>query len=318
MKSLGTKILALMLNAIALQGYIYDEPKSLRKWNPQNNRYHYWVGFCDFHDKTHPANNLQRQKIEELLLKSDTRNMLIQVEDLSSANQEGCLGCGSFYIQSKTGILAGLANFCNAHNIAEKNLEFRYCRVVTLGPVINNITADPTLFPSTRKMTIGHLLQEIERVYNELLLGAQGPAFKKELNRAIASIKKNIREFNFDTQADKSIARYVADNSTPINRNEMIKNILTFDGVLVGFRLVDSTLNNQHKEKIVAFAGGTHILEAYDLLQKIGGYEPVMPASGNMLMLSPVNSAIGAGGGGILQAKPKPVSLELLEHYLKN
>jgi|ERR1700733_10108728 len=314
-------IASIVFGVTMVRGYIYDDAKAkvLRKWDPQNNRYHYWIGFCDFHDKMHPANNVQRQKIEEVLLKSDTRNMLVLVEDLSSANQEGCLGCGSFYINSKVGILAGLANFCNSHAIPVHNVEYRYCRVVTLGPVINNITADPTLFPSTRKMTIGHLSQEIERVYNELLLGAQGASFKTELNRAIADIKKNMHDFNFDTQSDKSIARYVAENSTPINRNEMVKNILTFDGILLGLRLVDATLNNQHKEKIVSFAGGTHILEAYDLLQKVGGYEPVLPSSGGGgAPPAPISSTISTGSIGILQTKPKPISLELLEHYLKN
>ena len=153
-----------------IYGYSYDV-KVLRKWTPEYNRFHYWIGFSDFHDKTHKANTIQRKKIEEHLPTYDPQDLLVIVEDLSSPNSDGRLGCGAYYINSRVGILAGLGNFCKDNKIPVCNVEYRYCRVVALGPVINNINADPAFFPSTKKMTVAHLMQEIDQVYNDLLLG---------------------------------------------------------------------------------------------------------------------------------------------------
>ena len=49
------------LMSAALCGYNYDV-KALRKWQPEFKRYHYWIGFSDFHDKTHQANNNATKK----------------------------------------------------------------------------------------------------------------------------------------------------------------------------------------------------------------------------------------------------------------
>ena len=51
-------------------GYSYDV-KALRKWDLASNRYHYFIGYCDFHDKVHPANDIQQKK-----LKSSCRNAI--------------------------------------------------------------------------------------------------------------------------------------------------------------------------------------------------------------------------------------------------
>lgn len=316
MKGLWAIITFFGLMTTALGGYPYDV-KALRKWEPEFNRYHYWIGFSDFHDKVHPANSIQRKKIEEHLPKYDPRDILVLVEDLSSPNSDGRLGCGAFYINSRTGILAGLGNFCKNNKVPVCNVEYRYCRVVALGPVINNIYADPSLFPSTQKMTVTHLMQEIEQTYNDLLLGSYNPLFKTALEEKSVQMQKEIKKFNLMRDHKKSIADYLAANSTPANRLDMVKNLLTFDGILIGFKLVDATIKAPHKEKIIAFAGGTHINEAYELLQRVGGYEPVSHHE-----IAARGSAIGRGIGAPVangyMAKPQPISVELLEHYLKN
>lgn len=305
------------LMSAALCGYGYDV-KALRKWQPEFNRYHYWVGFSDFHDRTHAANKIQRKKIEEHLPTYDPQDILVLVEDLSSPNSDGRLGCGSFYINSRTGILAGLGNFCKNNKVPYCNVEYRYCRVVALGPVINNIHADPAVFPSTQKMTVTHLMQEIEQAYNDLLLGNHSALFKTVLEEKSVLIQKEMKKLNLMRDHNKTIANYLATNSTPANRLDVVKNLLTFDGILVGFKMVDATMKAPHKEKIIAFAGGTHINEAYELLQKVGGYEPVSHHE-----IAAKGSAVGRGIGAPIinngyMVKPQPISIELLEHYLKN
>lgn len=303
---------------VHINAYLYrdtkDDIKVLRKWNNDTHRYHYWIGFRDFHDKLHKHNNIQRKRIEELLPCHNPEQVLILVEDLSSPNDMGKLGCGSYFINSRTGILAGLGSFCKKNHVPVQNVEYRYCRVVALGPIINNIQADPQQFSSAKKLTLEHLTQEVEQAYNDLLLGSSDSAFKNLLMSKTNQLQKQVEKFKHDSIAQKTVADYVKAQSSSINRLDLVKNMLTFDGILIGFKLADATIKTPQKEKIIAFAGGTHIDEAYDILQKIGGYEPISDEKSTST--SDVAKAINTNG--IITQKPDPISVELIEHYLKN
>lgn len=296
--------------------YSYDI-KVLKKWQPTLFCYHYWIGVCDFHDKTHAANTIQRKKIEDILPHSNPHDILIIVEDLSSTNDAGRSGCGPYYINSRTGILAGLGGFCKEHHLPHCNVEYRYCRVVALGPVINNITADPLSFPSTKRMTISSLMQEIDQAYNQLLFGQTNALFNTALNEKSKNVQNMMKKLNLMHDHHKTIAEYLTDRSTPLNRLDMVKTLLTFDGIFIGLKIADASLKAPDKKKVIAFAGGTHINEAYELLQKVGGYEPVTAHEVSSPKGS-INKGISTNASENYLSKPQPVSLELLEHYLKN
>lgn len=320
MKGLGTYLLLLLCTQDVLNGYLYRDEKGdvrvLRKWNAEHNRYHYWIGFRDFHDKAHKHNSIQRKRIEELLPGYNPDHLLVLVEDLSSANDSGKLGCGSYFINSRTGILAGMGSFCKKNHVPVQNVEYRYCRVVALGPVINNIQADPSSFPSAKRLMLEHLTQEIEQTYNDLLLGSTSSEFKNMLIAKTAALQKGVEKLKNARSSTPSVADYLKNSTTAWNRLEIVKNLLTFDGILLGFKLVDATLKADQKEKIIAFAGGTHIDEAYELLQKVGGYEPLIDGK-SVASADQVAQAINTGSSS-LNKKPEPISLELLEHYIKN
>ncbi len=308
-----------LLVAMPGYGYLYKDKDvyTLRKWNPERQRYRYWVGFCDFHDKTNKANFAQRRKIEELLPQRARDSFHVQVEDLSSPNDEGRLGCGSFYINSSVGILAGLASFCKEHAVPVQNVEYRYCRVVALGPVINNIAADPFIFPSTKRMMISHLMQEIEQTYSELMQSNDNPIFKNLLSQKFQEIADTMKKMDLWRYQSKSIADYLSAFSLPMQRLDIVKNLLTFDGILIGFKLVDGVIKVPDKDMIVAFAGGTHIAEEYALLQRIDGWEPIKMGNHPLERAASVSQDIAAPAVGY-GIKPAPLSIELLEHYLKN
>lgn len=315
MKALGTKLALLVCFFAHAHAYVYDV-KVLRKWQPACNKYHYWVGCCDFHDKLHKQNSIQRRKIEEWLPGYNPDHVLVLIEDLSSSNDRGRLGCGSFFINSRAGILAGLGSYCKTSGIPAQNVEYRYCRVVALGPVINNIHADPHSLPSAKKMTLSQLTQEIEQAYNDLLLGSTSSEFKNALIAKTMNLQQGMQKLKDLSITYNTIADYLRSTTTAWNRLEKVKNMLTFDGILLGFKLVDATLKAEHKEKVIAFAGGTHINEAYELLQKIGGYEPII--DGKVLPgADSVAKAINTSSAPLTK-KPEPISLELLEHYIKN
>lgn len=315
MKGLGALLLFFCLWPLMAGAYLYDI-KALRKWSPEYNRYHYFIGCCDFHDKMHQANPVQRKRIEELLLSYDPATILVLAEDLSSANDAGRMGCGAYYINSRVGVLAGLSNYCKKCYIPVHNVEYRYCRVVALGPVINNISADPHMFPSAH-MGLPQLLSEIDQVYNELLMSSATGIFKDHFVKHSQTIRQAMQKLNI-ADNNQSIADYLANASSPLNRFELVKHLLTFDGILIGFKLVDSTIKATAKEKIIAFAGGTHINEAYELLQKIDNWEPVTHGELSTIKNSVargINTPINDKG---MRGKPQPISLQLLEHYLRN
>lgn len=300
--------------------YLYKDKEVyvLRKWSSERQRYRYWVGFCDFHDKTHKANQIQRKKIEELLAQRNPDLFHVQVEDLSSPNDEGKAGFGSFYINSHAGILAGLATFCRDHDIPVQNVEYRYCRVISLGPVISNIAMDATLFPSTKRILVTHLLQEIEQTYTQLWMNNENTLFRTLLRQHFQEIMHYAKKVGLTGSQHTSVAEYINSFTLPAQRLDMVKNMLTFDGILIGFKLVDGVVKLPEKDLIVSFAGGTHIAQEFVLLQKIDGWEPLhkMEHSGSKGSAS-VLEGIAAPTFGY-NTKPAPLSVELIEHYLKN
>ena len=316
MKGLRWIVWSMSLWCALLQGYIY-EIKVLRKWNTSLNCYQYWIGFSDFHDKNHKDTNNQRKKIEEWLLLYAPNDILVLAEDLSSANNELNAGYATYYINSRTGILAGLCTYCKQHQIPVVNVEYRYCRVVALGPVINNISADPSLFSSTKKITIAQLVQEIEQMQMNLLK-TNHVQFKVILTQKSAAVSNQMKKLTITSDSYKSMADYLNDLYKTNNRLELVQQLLTFDGIFIGMKFVDATLKADNAKKLLVFGGGTHINEAYELLQKIAGYEPVNAIDAQIFKGSLVSKSIGTPLIDTYRAKPEPISLELLEHYLKN
>lgn len=303
----------------SLFGYSY-EIKALRKLNPQTKRYHYVIGVCDFHDKSHPVNEVQRKKIEESLQSHEKDKIYVIAEDLSSS-KDNKLIAGSFYINATTGILASLCNYCAQNRIPFSNAEYRYCRVAALGPIINNLQINPTTFPSARKITMGMLKQEIEMAIYDLShsMKMNASIFASEYVLKIKKIQNAMKKMQFDEHSSTSVADYMNASSHSMNRLEVIKHLLTFDGCLVGFNIAQNAYKNFDKEKVVCFAGGTHINEAYDLLQKYGGYEKVTTTQLSIFKEHNLQKCLGANVvNGSFCLKPHPISLELLEHYLKN
>ena len=71
-----------------LDAYLYQRPGplALRKWRPEYQRYHYWIGFSDFHDKTHKDNVPQRKIIEDNLddkksIPAKVKTFLMQIKE---------------------------------------------------------------------------------------------------------------------------------------------------------------------------------------------------------------------------------------------
>jgi hypothetical protein len=124
-----------------IHAFIYDIVV-MRRWCSANNTYYYYIGFCDFHDKLDSSNGEQIAKIDTCLHQCDSSTLCMLTEDLSSAGCRGRKSCGKFIIDSRGGVLGGLAARCRDYGIEVENVEYRYCRVAAFAPVMHNMRSN--------------------------------------------------------------------------------------------------------------------------------------------------------------------------------
>src|SRR6266404_2206664 len=154
-------------------GYCYQVTADSKIVNKSTQAWQLVVCCGDYHLKTHPANKDQLIYIESLLKRFKGKKVKCIVEDLSSVNNDGRMVCCNFGINCSEGVLGQLANKARACGIAVDNVEYRYCRVAGIGPLLSNIKAHPQTFRSsaTISMTSLHkeVMDEIEKIkkYND-------------------------------------------------------------------------------------------------------------------------------------------------------
>src|SRR5579872_576077 len=137
-----------MLTACSVGYSFIYEARVLKKWDPATHEYRFFIGLSDFHDKAHEATGRQLEALEQLLSSCNKNKTRIMLEDLSSRGSQGRHTCGRFVINSRGGILGGLVQKCQEKDLLVDNVEYRYCRVSSLGPVLNNLKENVHAFPS--------------------------------------------------------------------------------------------------------------------------------------------------------------------------
>lgn len=309
-------IILISLMSSGSRAFIY-EAKVLRKWNPNRRSYHYFIGCSDFHDKSHTSNQPQLAEIEHVLKRLDKSCSKVLIEDLSSRNNQGRFSCGRFYVNSRGGILGGLAKTCEAVGLDVSNVEFRYCRVTSLGPVLNNLQERLDRFPSVTDTKVATLVEEVHSVINEIKAFNDGSTLNTFYGRGIQDVENELKQLHMIQHPDVSIAEYLAAHSTAKNRVELLKRLLTFDSGLLDLKLAHDVVNAQDKEKVVAIAGGSHIAKVSEVLEKVG-YEKVHASKINYTNEYDLNRCLGSH---IIEnkycVKPQPISLDFLSEYVK-
>lgn len=292
------------------EAYIYHA-LVMRKWNEQLNRYHYFIGLGDFHHKQHPANQKHLQELQNLLAEAPKNSLKVLTEDLSVANDIGRRGSLGFSINSRGGLLGGLTDICRDIGIPTKNLEYRYARVCALGPMLNNLKADPYSFDSTRMLSVGDLADEI---YTELARVAQfkdGMPVQSWYNSCMRDIQKRMESFNWSHDKKMSVAEYLSQTKKPLG--PFLQNLLTFDAGLLDIKIVHEIMQHPDVDYTCAIAGGSHIDRAGNALKKIG-YASIWHAQSE----GAVASAIDAGSEAHRAAyitKPAPISFRGIKKF---
>jgi hypothetical protein len=304
-----------------MNAFIYDI-SVLRRWSPELKQYQYCLGFCDFHDKLDVANGQQMAKINHCLCNCRPHTLHMLTEDLSSAGCGGRKSCGNFIIDSRGGVLGGLATRCRNLGITVDNVEYRYCRVVAFAPVMHsmrsNIHVDLTNhiltnFPSVQQVRIADLVQEMFEVMQEVRKYEDGAKLTSWYQKTLQDIHANCTELQLQKHAELTIAQYLMSHLHPMgDRAALLKQLLMFDSNLVDLKLAHAIVSTK-KPFVAVFAGGSHIDRVVDMLNKVG-YERVYHAGAqwrreyDFIAVTKIPQS---------NMRPRPVSPRALDHVLE-
>ena len=302
---------------VSIQAFIYDICV-MRKWNLFDKKYSYVIGLGDFHCKRN--NQINRSQIKQLdtIISNCPKNKIkIIVEDVSSPNCRGRCGCGRYFINSRGGILGGLANKCKDKGFKNcQNIEYRFCRVVSLAPILNNLRYGNKLFTSYPSVRVGCLSKEILEQMRCISRYSDGKFLNKWYTRCMNSVITHMKLFKFDENLQKDVKSYVDSHSNPENRLHLVKKLLTFDSSLIDITIVHAIVNASCNHNTLVVAGGFHVKSVCKILQKLG-YETMYKTQVKVKRGYDTNKSLGYSitPGGFC-CRPEPVDLKVLKRFL--
>jgi hypothetical protein len=301
------------------QAFIYHA-HVLRKWDALEKAYHYIIGCSDFHGNADTVSTAQRSIIETVLGACKKDQVKIIVEDLSSPGSGGRSTCGRFFLGPKGGILSGLGKQCRDLGLDVENVEYRYCRVVALGPVMDRIRQDlstcDTSMCSTCQTSVRALLAEITDIMHEVHAYDDHPMLNVFYAHCVHDAATKCQELHFARASALSVADYIAAHINDKQRLGQLKHLFTFDSALLDAKILHVIAQHANKKKIVAIAGGSHISAVCGVLEKVG-YEKVFELSAGPEQEPELNSCVNSNGSaGHATLKPKPISMDFLQKYM--
>jgi hypothetical protein len=293
-----------------LDAYIYNAVV-MRKWSADVNRYCYFIGLGDFHDKQHDANKYQLQELRSLLASVNANDIKILTEDLSVPNDVGRNGVRGFSINSRGGLLGGITDLCRNCGINTCNVEYRYARVCALSPMLNNAKENPARFASVRQLRVSDLIDEVATELNRAESYADCAALRSWYFSCMRDIEKKMTRFGWYIARHKSVADYLVHAGKSVD--ELISTLLTFDAGLLDIKIVHEIIKARDVQSVCAIAGGSHIERVSKALNKVGYTQIWRMATDGSLC-----DAIDAGptaSRGDCDVKPAPISLSALKKF---
>jgi len=308
--------LSLVLFLANCRAYIYDI-RVMRKWEPACNQFCYFIGLGDFHDKKHTITPLQLQQIDQIAAKLQPNKTKLIIEDISSENNIGKKGCGRFFVNSRGGILGGLAKKFRGKKFPYvDNVEYRFCRVASLAPVVHNINANLRRFLSTAKIYKRCLSREISLTAKEIIGYQDGNVLNSWYKKCILTMRNNMKLLKFDKKPNTSVADFIYSMTTPKNRFNFVKKLLVFDSPLIDAKIIHSIVAPPKKQHSFVIAGGSHIKNVSRVLQQIG-YKPIYQSSVVVEKEYDKKKCLGCNvlPGGFC-CKPRPADLHILNKFI--
>lgn len=303
-----------VLVSLPVHPFIY-EVVVLKRWHQQCGTYQYFIGLSDFHDKEHGANTRQLADIERYLEDQNRATTKVIIEDLSTGPDGGHGSCGQFFINSRGGILGGLAQRCHNKGLRVDNIEYRYCRVASLGPVINNLDKHVHEFPSACGVTVHDIAYEIYKALEEIVNHTGSEVLASCRDTAVQEVQPYMRKLRLARNSECSVADYL--QAATQDRSEFLKQLLTFDAVLLDLKLAHSVVTTHDCTNIIAIAGGSHIRRVKEILQE-AGYHLVYETPVDYNREYDLRRCKGTNIiNGLFCERPEPVDLKILNQFGK-
>jgi hypothetical protein len=250
-------------------GYFYYACGMKKRSNPTNAQ-QYIILLADYHDKKHPANKDQRAYFETLLQRYSNQKVKLIVEDLGSINNDGRMICFNYGINCAKGVLGNLANKARSLGIDVDNVEYRYYRVASIGPLINNITANPYAFKSSATITLMSLYKEIINEIQKIKKYDDGKKLNKFYKRVVANMYTALSKMKlYGADNTRTVAHHCAILKQGNYRQELEK-FCIFDSPLIDSNIMHSIACCGDATLIFVVAGGSHIECVHKLLKKMG------------------------------------------------
>lgn len=297
------------------RAFIY-EVCVLRKSASDNNQIQHVICLSDYHDRSLPENAQQRSGVLKKIGCCKPDDTKIIVEDLSSRNGNGSCGCSCFSLNSNTGLLASMAQECQKRGFDVENVEYRYCRVIALGPVLHNLNADPQSITTAQHIRVADVLGEINQAVKDVKAQQceKLALFVQQQTNHVVNELTHLDLFNY--KAD-SMGYYLSKRTWPTNRLSILKKLLVCDTGLLDLKIVNAVLRAHDKKQVIVLAGGTHINHATQLLKQMG-YEVTYKTDIQFFKESDLTKCYA--GSDIVNnsycIKPKAVSLDIIDQFL--
>lgn len=246
------------------------------KINQHTQKHQFIIAFADYHLKSHPSNKEQRIYIESLLKKCAAVKGKLIVEDLSSANNEGKMMCCKFGVNCSEGVLGQLADKARALGIDVDNVEYRYCRVAGIGPLLNDGKAKPHSFKSSSTITISSLHKEVVDEIEKIKKYDDGKFLNNLYKNTISKVQTALQKMKFNNHA-MTVADYCKSLCHKQYRQELEK-LCIFDSALIDMNIMHAIATCPDAPFIFIITGGSHTEQVNAFLKRMG-YKSIVKKS---------------------------------------
>lgn len=299
-------IIVALLSSPVCYGYFYTLFAKAKVINKRTNKRQIIIGLADYHLKSHPANKSQRDHVEAQIKRCVDLKGKVIVEDLSSINNDGKMVCCNFGINCAEGVLGQLANKARAFGIAVDNVEYRYCRVAAIGPLLKNIQINPCSFKSCSTITTGSLHKEVVDEIAKIKKYNDGKFLNDQYKRTICRVEAMLSKLRF-SKNDVTIADYCKKLEQKKYRQELEK-LCIFDSGLLDMNIMHAIAVSPDVTIIFVIAGGSHIEQVSALLKRMGYKSIIKKADLARLKFKKIPHS---------DAHPEPIDITVLDQFIR-
>jgi hypothetical protein len=305
-------IIAALLSSNSGFGYFYHVCVMRKVVNKSTNTQQLVLCLGDYHLKSHPANGSQRVYIESLLKRCVTLKSKLIVEDLSSVNNDGRMVCCNFGINCSEGVLGQLANKARSLGVAVDNVEYRYCRVAGVGPLLTNIQTNPHSFRSSATIATSSLHKEVVDEIEKIKKYNDGKILNDLYKRTTGTVQSALSKIGFNGKAT------VADYCTPLQRKQYrqeLEKLCIFDSALIDMNIMHSIAACPDTPFIFVIAGGSHVEQVSSVLKRMG-YESVLKISG--ITAPGLKKVLNSDATTVpSDIHPEPIDITILDKFIR-